>query len=221
MSEAAVVVRGGQLLDRKAHQAVAADLLVIGDTIRQIGAPGFAVPPDARTIDATDRLLIPGLVNAHTHGHGNLAKGSGDRWTLESLLHAGPYLTGNRVLEDKYLTCLLGGLDMIRAGVTAAYDLFYEFPLPSLEGLQAAARGYREAGLRVVLAPMVADCSFHQAIPGLLDALPEQARQQVDRFTLAPREETIAALTADRARLGQRGRAGSARAGADHPAALQ
>jgi guanine deaminase len=189
-----MVVRGGQLLDRTGHRAAAADVLIIGDTIREIGAPGLAAPPDAAVIEAADRLMIPGLVNAHTHGHGNLAKGSGDRWTLESLLHAGPYLTGNRVLEDKYLTCLLGGLDMIRAGVTAAYDLFYEFPLPSLHGLQAAARGYREAGLRVVLAPMVADHSFYQAVPGLRDALPEQARRQVDRFTLAPREETVAAL---------------------------
>ncbi len=128
MSEAAVVVRGRQLLDWKGHRAVAADLLVIGDTIRQIGAPDFA--PDAQEIDATDR-------------------------------------------------------------VTAAYDLFYEFPLPSLEGLQAAARGYREAGLRVALAPIVADCSFHQAIPELRDALPAQARRQALALREANRETRV------------------------------
>jgi 5-methylthioadenosine/S-adenosylhomocysteine deaminase len=82
----------------------------------------------------------------HTHGHGNLVNGSGDRWTLEILLNTGPYFTGNRVLEDKYRSCLLGDLDMIRSGCTACYDLFYEFPLPSREGLEAAARGYRDAG---------------------------------------------------------------------------
>ncbi|MGH7153228.1 MAG: amidohydrolase family protein, partial [Acetobacteraceae bacterium] len=137
---------------------------------------------------------MPGLVNAHTHGHGNLVKGSGDRWTLETLLNAGPYLTGNRVLEDKYLSCLLGGLDMIRSGCTACYDLFYEFPVPSLKGLEAAARGYRDAGLRVLLAPMVADHSFYEAIDGILEALPPEQRKAVERFRLAPAAETLAAL---------------------------
>ena len=98
------------------------------------------------------------------------------------------------MLEDKYLSCLLGGLDMIRSGCTACYDLFYEFPLPSLEGLKAAARGYRDAGLRVLLAPMVADHSFYEAMPGLLDALPAEQRQAIARFRLSPAAETLAAL---------------------------
>ena len=123
-----------------------------------------------------------------------MGKGSGDRWTLELLLNAGPSLNGHRTLEDKYLTCLLGGLDMIRSGTTACYDLFYEFPVPSFEGLEAAARGYRDAGLRVVLAPMVADHSFYEAIDGLLDALPPAQREVAEQFRLAPAAETLAAL---------------------------
>ncbi len=191
---AALVVRNGLLLDIGAHRAGPADLLIIGDTIREVGRPGLAAPEGAQTIDASGRLLVPGLVNAHTHGHGNLMKGTGDRWTLEALLNAGPYLNGHRVVEDKYLTCLLGGLDMIRAGATACYDLFYEFPVPSLEGLEAAARGYRDAGLRVVLAPMVADRSFYEAIPGLMDALPDASRPMVERFRARPAAETLAAI---------------------------
>jgi 5-methylthioadenosine/S-adenosylhomocysteine deaminase len=188
------VVRGGRILDIRRHAAEPADILVAGDTIREIGPPGLEAPAEARLIDAADRLLLPGLVNAHTHGHGHLGKGSGDRWTLELLLNAGPHLNGHRTLEDKYLTCLLGGLDMIRSGTTACYDLFYEFPMPSFEGLEAAARGYRDAGLRVVLAPMVADHTFYEAIDGLLDALPSAQREVAERFRLAPAAETLAAL---------------------------
>jgi 5-methylthioadenosine/S-adenosylhomocysteine deaminase len=188
------IIRNGRLLDIAGHRAPPADILVAGDTIAAIGAPGLAAPPDARIVDAADRLLMPGLVNAHTHGHGNLAKGMGDVWTLELLLNAGPYINGHRVLEDKYLSGLLGGLDMIRSGTTACYDLMHEFPLPTAEGLAAAARGYGEAGVRTVLAPMVADYSFYEAIPGLIEALPPGLARDVERFRLAPASETLAAL---------------------------
>jgi 5-methylthioadenosine/S-adenosylhomocysteine deaminase len=191
---ARTIIRHGRLLDIAGHAAPPADILVAGDTIAEIGAPGLAAPEDAAVIDASNRLLMPGLVNAHTHGHGNLAKGMGDVWTLELLLNAGPYLNGHRSLEDKYLSGLLGGLDMIRSGTTACYDLMHEFPLPTAEGLAAVARGYNEAGVRVVLAPMVADHSFFEAIPGLMDALPPALARAVERFRLAPAETALAAL---------------------------
>ena len=188
------VIRGGLLLDILSHSAHPQDLIVDNDTIAEIGPPGLTAPDDAETIDAAGQLLMPGLVNAHTHGHGNLMKGVGDRWTLEALLNAGPHLNAERMHEDKYLTCLLGGLDMIRAGATACYDLFFEFPVPSLDGLVAAARGYRDAGLRVVLAPMIADRSFYEAIPGLLESMPADTRGTLQRFRLAPGTETLSAV---------------------------
>ena len=84
------MLRGGRVLDIAAGTAEPADVLVEDDTIREIGAPGCPAPADAAEIAAARRLLHPGLVNAHTHGHGNLAKGLGDRWSLELLLSAAP-----------------------------------------------------------------------------------------------------------------------------------
>jgi cytosine/adenosine deaminase-related metal-dependent hydrolase len=62
---------------------------------------------------------------------------------------------------------------MVLKGTTAAYDLFVEFPQPTIEGLQAVASGYQAVGMRSVVAAMMSDQSFYQAIPGLMDALPE------------------------------------------------
>jgi guanine deaminase len=188
------VIRGGRLIEPGVAKPRFVDILIEGDTVREIGAPGLVAPQDAVTIDATHKLLHAGLVNAHTHGHGNLARGMGDRWTLELLLTAAPWINGNRSAEDKHLTTLIGAAEMLLKGCTACYDLTIELPLPTLEGMQAAAAAYERVGMRAVLAPMVADIGFYDAIPGLLDAMPAALRREVERMKMAPTDAILAAL---------------------------
>ena len=188
------IIRGGRLLDHRAHRAEAADVLIEGDTVREVGPPGLASPEGATVVDARGRLLHPGLINAHTHCHGALSKGMGDRWSLELLLTAAPWIGGNRTREDQHLAAQLNAVEMVMKGCTAAYDLFYEHPTPSLEGLEAVGRAYAEVGMRAVVAPMVADVSFFEAIPGLADALPPDARREVEAFRLAPGEVALAGI---------------------------
>src|SRR5437868_2967849 len=188
------ILRGGRVLDIAAGTAEPADILVEDDTIREIGPPGCPAPDGENEISAAQRLLHAGLVNAHTHGHGNLAKGMGDRWTLELLLAAAPWITGNRATEDKYLSTQLGAVEMVLKGCTACYDLSFEWPLPSGEGLAQAARAYADVGMRAVIAPMVADRSFYEAIPGLHDALPQPLQERVADLRLPPAEATLSAI---------------------------
>jgi guanine deaminase len=191
------VVRGGRLLDLDRRILEPADILIAGDTIKEIGPPGLEAPAGAQLFEAADRAIIPGLVNGHVHGHGTLAKGLvEDRWPLELFLNALPGLTGNRTLEDRYLNGLVAAVEMIRKGCTACYDLFFEFPQPSRDGLEAVGRAYADAGVRATLAPMVADRTLYEAYPGLLEAIPEPLRQQVERIRLAPYEASADAAAA-------------------------
>ena len=185
------IIRGGRVLDARAHRAEVADLLVTGDTITEIGAPGMPAPPDATVLDARGKLLHPGLINAHTHAHGNLAKGMGDRWTLELLLTAGSWISSGRTLEDKHLSAKLGAAEMVLKGCTASYDLPLEWPAPTPEGLHAVGSAYAAVGLRAVVAPMVADRTFYEAIPGLLEVLPPALQQDVEKLRLAPWKTSI------------------------------
>lgn len=190
------IIRGGRVLNIRDHRADPADILIAGDDIREIGPPGLPAPPEARAIDAAGKLLMPGLVNAHTHGHGSLGKGKGDRWSLELLLNAGPWISGRLTLEDKYLGALLNAAEMLRTGCTAAYDLYFEFPVATVEGIDAVTRGYAEAGIRAVIAPMMADRTLYEAIPGLIDHLPVDLRRAVEGLRLAPWEQSMAAARA-------------------------
>jgi 5-methylthioadenosine/S-adenosylhomocysteine deaminase len=191
-----MIIRGGRVLDIAAGTAELADILVEDDTIREIGPPGLAAPDGVAVISAERKLIHPGLVNAHTHAHGNLAKGMGDRWTLELLLTAAPWITGNRTADDIQLTAQLGAVEMVLKGCTACYDLFFEWPLPTRDGMALVASAYSEVGMRAVIAPMIADRSFFEAIPGLHDALPEALRDRVAALRLPPGEATLAAVRA-------------------------
>jgi guanine deaminase len=188
-----ILIHGGRLADPAARRAEAADILVEDGIIRAVGA-GLPAPADARVEDASGMLLHPGLVNAHTHGHGGLARGLVDKWTLELLLAAAPWMGGGRSLADKKLSAQLCAAEMALKGVTAAYDLHAEAPLPTREGMDAAAEAYAEVGLRAVIAPMVADRTVWEAVPGLRDALPEALRAKVDAARPAPGEATLAAM---------------------------
>jgi cytosine/adenosine deaminase-related metal-dependent hydrolase len=139
-------------------------------------------------------LIHPGLINAHTHGHGGLARGQGDKWTLELLLAAAPWIGGSRSLQDKKLTTQIVAAEMVLKGCTAAYDLYYEFPMPSIEGLDAAAEAYAGIGMRAVIAPMVADKTVYEAIPGLYDSLPAALQARVDKLRLPAWERTLDAM---------------------------
>src|SRR5262245_36134401 len=187
-----MLIRGGRVL-RGDPACGFADVLVEDGRIAAIAAPG-TITQDAEPVEATDRLLVPGLVNGHTHGHGGLGKGSvGDRVPLEVFLSASGAVNGSRTVEDKRLSALLTAIELVRKGCTAAYDLYVEYPLPSREGMDAVAQAYGAVGMRAVIAPMMADFTLYEALPGLMDSLPPPLRTRAEQIKMAPTEATLGA----------------------------
>jgi guanine deaminase len=192
MNARRTVIRGGRLLAPDGETTAPQDILIENGRIAVIGHPGFQVSDDAELVGADDRLLIPGLVNAHTHSHGALNRGAvDDKVSLEMFLTGGGASARSRGLEDKYLSAALSAAEMIRKGCTACFDLTVEFPEPSQEGIAAVARAYGDAGMRAVVAPMIADRTIYQALPGLLEALPENLRAQFAGLRTAPAVKTF------------------------------
>jgi len=195
---ASLLIKGGLVADAQSGSCERRDLLIEDGLIAQIRSANKGNDPGVNVAihDAGDRLIIPGLVNAHTHGHANLMKGVADRWSLEASLTNGPWLGGGRDPEMMYISTLLGAVDMISKGCTACFDLVYEFPRPSAAGMAAVAKAYADAGMRAVLAPMIADRSLFQAIPGLAEAMPDELRARIGAATLAPGREIVDAVGA-------------------------
>ncbi|MGH7353618.1 MAG: amidohydrolase family protein [Candidatus Rokuibacteriota bacterium] len=180
-----LLIRGGQVLTGAPSTLVRADVLIERDRITAV-APALTAPPGAQAIDAAGRIVLPGLCNAHTHAASHLARGRAGNWTLEVLLTHAAANYGFRSPEDEYLSAAIGAIEMLKTGCTSAYDLYMAVPAITDEALEAVVRAYTDVGVRVVLAPAVADVVFYQTVPGLLDLLPKELRQTVEDIQPAP-----------------------------------
>ncbi len=195
MSPDPLLVTGGLVLQDAETDPRRADILVEGDRIVAIEPTGSIDPGSGRPVDASDRMIVPGLVNGHTHGHGALGKGQvGDRAPLEVFLTEAGGFGGNRTLDDKRLTAELTAVELVRRGCTTALDMYGEYPVPSPAGMGAVADAYDSVGMRAVIAPMVADRTLFQAIPGLLASLPEPYRETAQAMATAPTSDILDGL---------------------------
>ena len=166
-----LLVKGALVLrDADAHPEICD--LQVADGVVTRAAPSLPVGAGAEVFDAHGLLALPGLISAHTHTREVLSKGLFDGVPLETWLLAMTVSQGQRSPRHQYLSCALGCAELIRFGVTGVYEQFTHLPIMTPEVLEAVLGAYRESGLRVRLAPSVADIPYYQTVPGLKEALP-------------------------------------------------
>jgi guanine deaminase len=181
----ALLLKGGRVLNGTRTTLEPADVLVNNTRIVAV-RPSLPVSRDVQEYDATGCIILPGLINAHTHSHNNLTRGLADNWTLEDLLNYGPVLYANRTPEEQYLSAAIGAIEMLKTGCTAAYDLFTSLPAPNQRAVEATISAYTDVGMRAVVSPLVADMVFYQTVPGLLELLPPDLKKTVAGIEAAP-----------------------------------
>jgi 5-methylthioadenosine/S-adenosylhomocysteine deaminase len=151
MRDCDLLVAHGLLVDAQGGVREDAALAVLGNRLIGVGpsAELAARYRAARTLDARDKLILPGLINAHTHASASLFRGyaadvSGagffDRmWRIEALLSD----------EDVYVGALAGCLEMIKNGVTGFANHFSH--------MDQVARAVEETGIRAGLSRTMLD----------------------------------------------------------------
>jgi 5-methylthioadenosine/S-adenosylhomocysteine deaminase len=76
----------------------------------------------AQVVDLGGRVVMPGLINTHTHGGLSLHRGCCDCGNLFQWAQTLAPFTSPLTLEDNRLGCYLAVLEMVRGGVTTACD---------------------------------------------------------------------------------------------------
>lgn len=124
-------------------------VLVDGDRISAIGSLSTlaASAPNADVIDCSDQILMPGMVNTHTHLFQTLLKGPGDDMVLKQWFAC---MTGPAAVEltvpDVHVAAMHGCVESIKSGVTTLVDFMYVHPRPGLT--KAVIDAYKFTGLR-------------------------------------------------------------------------
>jgi len=160
-----LVVQGGhvELLDDTFTVLTNGAVAIEGGTIAQVGdaAEIRARYPGAEVLDATGKLVMPGLVNAHTHLYSALARGlvadiaPSSNFT-EILEHLWWRLDRALTLDDVRLSAAAGALDLVRNGTTSIID--HHASQVHVDGsLSAVAEPLLDAGLRFNLCFEVTD----------------------------------------------------------------
>jgi putative selenium metabolism protein SsnA len=151
------VVRGGTILTAKTKKGlVDGGWIVIRDgKITKVGTGDIKKEIKGQpvtTIDATGKLVLPGLINCHTHLYSTFARGmaladysprnfgqclEGLWWRLDRAL----------TYEDCYWSALVGSLLSLKTGVTTILD-HHSSPFCIDKSLDAIATAMTEAGTR-------------------------------------------------------------------------
>lgn len=135
--------------------------------------------PDAEVLDLGEAVIMPGLINGHTHIPMSALRGFSDDKALMDWLQKDIFPVENRLTRDIIRTAsLFSCAELIRTGCTAFYDMYMM--------ADAVAGAASEAGLRAVLGE-----SITMYFPGLAGATERELFDRVRGYALAWKNEPL------------------------------
>jgi 5-methylthioadenosine/S-adenosylhomocysteine deaminase len=151
----------------------------------QIAEVGSGSPPGSRAgeelMDAAGRLLMPGLINAHTHLYQVLLRAVWEDLELMPWLKRIYGAAQALRPEHFYAGTLLGCVESIRSGATTVCE--HNFLNPSPECAFETVRAMRESGLRSVFARTIMDSG--EIVPDCTKETPDQAFRSIEEILAA------------------------------------
>lgn len=158
------------------------DLYIEGDKIAGIGTCDPAKETAYETVDASDKLIMPGLINMHTHAYMTTMRNYADDVDFDEWLFKMVMPVEDRLpKEAAYWSSLLGCMEMIRTGTTAFVDMHMYCGQSPKAAQQAGMRAFIGRGL-------VGEDLYEDGYSRLKEALEEKEAYESDlvRFVLSP-----------------------------------
>ncbi|MGZ8230819.1 MAG: amidohydrolase family protein [Burkholderiales bacterium] len=137
-------------MDPKIGEIAGGDILIEGEKIAAVGREIAA--DGAQTIDATDKIVIPGMVNAHIHTWEFALRGIGADWVSKRDYHGNMHRNMATRYEADHVRVanLVGALNQINHGTTTIFDWCHI--VRAADMTDGAIDGLEESGIRAVFA---------------------------------------------------------------------
>ena len=122
-----ILIKNGTILTMAGSgaDAITGDLGINGDTIAFIGTPEKDFNAD-KVIDAEGKIVLPGLVNSHTHTAMSLFRHTADDLPFWEWLHDRIFPMEEALTpENAYWGSMLSIAEMIKSGTTAFADMYF------------------------------------------------------------------------------------------------
>jgi 5-methylthioadenosine/S-adenosylhomocysteine deaminase len=194
---AALLIRNGWIFTNDQAKSVheRADVLVIDDKIAAVGPDLSALAgqhPGHQVVDATERLVLPGFVDAHMHSNEGFEMGRYDNLPLEIWLSEvyPPMHVSSLDWRSKYLRAMMVGIVSVRSGVTSLQDDVINLGFKP-DAVDATASAYRDIGLRGWITASMWDENFCDSLPFLRETMPSELVAALDALPLPSRAEQI------------------------------
>lgn len=176
-----ILIKGGHVIVNDIAGCVLerGDVLIDGDRIADVGVD-LPVPPGARMIDAQNRIVMPGLIDAHMHSNEAFEMGRYDNQPLELWLNEVYPLFYLPDLPPRlhYLRAMLVGIVSIRSGVTSLQDDLIDLHFKPT-AVDQAAQAYRDLGLRGWITTSMWDEDYVASLPYMDEILPAEVRARI------------------------------------------
>jgi 5-methylthioadenosine/S-adenosylhomocysteine deaminase len=147
-----ILIVGGAVItvDKEERIFDPGEIVIQSDKIYSVGPLGCSPRPPLwepqRVINAENKIILPGLINAHTHAAMTLFRGLADDLSLQEWLEDKIWpLEAKMTAEDIYWGTLLAIVEMLKAGVTAFADMYFH--------TEIIAEAVKESGIRASIAP--------------------------------------------------------------------
>ena len=145
-----ILVKGGLVVTQNwKREVLKGDVLIENGKIASVGHA--KARPD-EVVDASGCIVMPGLINCHTHVAMSLMRSIADDVKLDKFLDKTFAIDAKRTPEDVAVGATLGCLEMARSGTTTFVDMYYSE--------DAIAKSVEEVGLRGYLGWTVLDEKF-------------------------------------------------------------
>lgn len=137
------------------------------ESVAPLPAEPLEIPGETVVIDARDRVVIPGLVNAHCHHTEALQRSLRDRVPFELWL---PDRRGIEDILDPGYDDLLAAnhialLENLKHGTTTVLHHLSRRRVVDLVEIRACIDAAERIGIRTFIAPSVADAGWHRVVP--------------------------------------------------------